>query len=141
MLHNKINAMGLLQKCGIGRKLNEMCHNSELSIKSTLLKACGFEHVELIYRRTSVLRDEIQSIKPVRTGLEAFLCFKLTNGACYNSLSADDTTTTSTSSSTDSKVETPTHSTMDAKVMNTSFELCSILISFELCSILISRPF
>ena len=41
-------------------------------------------------------------------------------------LSADDTTTTSTSSSTFSMVETPTHSTMDAEVMNTSFELCSI---------------
>ena len=40
--------------------------------------------------------------------------------------SADDTTITSTSSSTESKVETPIYSTMDAEVMNTSFELCSI---------------
>ena len=40
--------------------------------------------------------------------------------------SADDTTITSTSLSTESKVQTPTYSTMDAEVMNTSFELCSI---------------
>ena len=41
-------------------------------------------------------------------------------------VSADDTTTTSTSSSTVSRVEIPTHSTMDAEVMSTSFELGSI---------------
>ena len=41
--------------------------------------------VELICRGTSVLRDEIQTIKPVKTSLEAFLCFKLTKGACYKS--------------------------------------------------------
>ena len=35
-------------------------------------------------------------------------------------LSADDTTTTSASSSTDSEVETSNHSTIDAAVMNTS---------------------
>ena len=43
------------------------------------------KHVELIYRRTSGLRDEIQSIKPVKSGLKAFFCFKLTNGACHES--------------------------------------------------------
>ena len=43
------------------------------------------KHVELICRSTSVLRDEIQTIKPVKTSLEAFLCFKLTNGVCYKS--------------------------------------------------------
>ena len=85
MFFNKVNAMSLLQNCGIGRKLNEVCHDSELSTKSTLLKVCGFEHVELICHRTSVLRNAIQSTKPVKTGLEAFLCFKLTNGACYKS--------------------------------------------------------
>ena len=46
-----------------GGKLNEICLNSELYLKSTLLKALMFEHVELICCRTSVLGDEIQSIK------------------------------------------------------------------------------
>ena len=45
--------------------------------------------------------------------------------ACWRMLSADDPLTTNTLSSTVSKVETPTHSTMDAEAMNT-FDLCSI---------------
>ena len=84
------------------------------------------KHVELICRSTSVLRDEIQTIKPVKTSLKAFLCFKLTNGACYKSQVLMTLPLPATSSSTESKVETPIYSTMDAEVMNTSFELCSL---------------
>ena len=39
-------------------------------------------------------------------------------------LSADEITTTSTSSSTEGQGETTIHSTMDAEVINTSFKLC-----------------
>ena len=49
--------------------------------------------------------------------------------ACWRSLqtlSANDTTSSSTSTSTESETEFFTHSTMDAAVMNTSFELCSV---------------
>ena len=45
--------------------------------------------------------------------------------ACRRMLSFDDPLTTNTLTSTVSKVETPTHSTVDAEAMNT-VELCSI---------------
>ena len=52
-----MNAMSLLQKCGIGKKLR--CALSMNCPQNPL----GFEQVELICRRTSVLRGEIQRIK------------------------------------------------------------------------------
>ena len=97
VFHDKINAMSLLQNYGIGRKLYEMCHNCPQNPLCKKLLGLSNKHVELICCRTTLLRDEIRSIckyrlmeylcesyamlkKPVKTGLEAFLCFKLTNG-------------------------------------------------------------
>ena len=94
----------------------------------------------------------MQILKPIKAGLDAFLCFKVTNGhlgsekivilykvrrsdehvgACYQVVSADDATITSTSSHKESEMEAPTYSTMDSEVMNTSFEFWSISRSLK----------
>ena len=54
---------------------------------------------------------------------------QMTCRACWSMLqapSADNATTSNTSSSTESEVEAPTCSTIDSVLMNTSNELCSV---------------